>query len=109
MYETHLLERIGLFQINDSCKSIDITKDSKLLLATATTKGVKIFDTKNGDLLADIEVPGIVRKQVALSYSDKRFIVVTEDPMRQSSMKMYDLKEALDWGKDKKDGLLKPI
>ncbi len=49
MYNTFLMERIGLFQINDSCKSIDITKDSKYLLATATTKGVKIFDTSNGD------------------------------------------------------------
>jgi hypothetical protein len=49
MYNTFLMERIGLFQINDSCKSIDVTKDSKYLLATATTKGVKIFDTSNGD------------------------------------------------------------
>jgi hypothetical protein len=59
MYETHTLERVGLFQINDSCKSIDITKDSRLLLATANTKGVKIFSTKTGDLLADINTPGV--------------------------------------------------
>lgn len=62
MYNTFLLERVGLFQINDSCKSIDVTKDSKYLLATATTKGVKIFDTTNGDQVAEINVPGIVVK-----------------------------------------------
>lgn len=56
MYETEKLERIGLFQINDSCKYIDITKDSKYLLATATTRGVKIYNISNGDLIADIEV-----------------------------------------------------
>lgn len=49
MYNTYLLERTGLFQINDSCKSMDVTKDSKILLATATTIGVKIFDVQNGD------------------------------------------------------------
>ena len=62
MYETHQLERVGLFQINDSCKSIDVTKDSKYLLATANTKGVKIFSIKNGDLIADLNTPGIQRK-----------------------------------------------
>ena len=77
-----MLERVGLFQINDSCKSIDVTKDSKYLFATATTKGVKIFDCKNGDHLAEIETPGIVTKQVELSFSDKMFIVVFEDRNR---------------------------
>ena len=38
MYSTQMLNRVGLFQINDSCKSIDVTKDSKYLFATATTK-----------------------------------------------------------------------
>ena len=62
MYNTTMLERIGVFQIQDSCKSIDVTKDSKYLLATATTTGVKIFDTRNGDMLAEIPVPGIMCK-----------------------------------------------
>ena len=56
MYDTVSLERLGLFQINDSCKSIDISKDSKLLFATATTKGVKVFDTKTGDLLTELNL-----------------------------------------------------
>ena len=59
MYNTYLLERVGLFQIGDSCKSMDITKDSKLLLATATTKGVKVFDTTNGDQRCTVAISGI--------------------------------------------------
>ena len=80
MYNTYLLERVGLFQIGDSCKSIDVTKDSKLLLATATTKGIKCFDTTNGDLLAELAIPGLRQtKQVEISFSDKYFAVVYED------------------------------
>ena len=56
MYNTYLLERIGCFQIKDSCKSIDVTKDSKLLLAAATTVGIKIYDTSNGDQKAELKI-----------------------------------------------------
>ena len=76
MYNTYVLERVGLFQINDSCKCIDVTKDSKYLLATATTLGIKIFDVQNGDQLAEITVPGIMTNKVELSYSDKQFVVI---------------------------------
>lgn len=54
MYNTHLLDRVGLFQIQDSCKSIDVTKDSKYMLAAATISGIKIFDCTNGDLISFI-------------------------------------------------------
>ena len=53
-----------------------MSKDSKILLATATTIGVKIFDCQNGDQLAEIHVPGIVTTKVELSYSDKYFAVI---------------------------------
>lgn len=81
MYNTYLLERTGCFQIKDSCKSIAITKDSKLLLAAATTVGIKIYDTSNGDQKAELKIHGRVVKikQVELSFSDKYFIVVFED------------------------------
>jgi hypothetical protein len=49
---------------------MDVSKDSKLLLATAVTKGIKIFDTMNGDQVAEVPVPGIMTKFVELSYSD---------------------------------------
>ena len=56
MYNTHLLERVGCFQIKDSVKSIDVTKDSKYVLAAATTLGIKIFDTSNGDEVAVLQM-----------------------------------------------------
>jgi len=102
MYSTHLLDRVGLFQINDSCKSIDVTKDSKLLFATATTKGVKVFDCKNGDLLAEMTMPGIKTSQVELSYSDKQVLVVYEDKNRDTFIRIFNVKDVLEWGK--KDG-----
>lgn len=60
MYNTYMLERVGCFQIKDSCKSIDVTKDSKYLLAAATTVGVKVFDTSNGEQKAELKIQGIV-------------------------------------------------
>jgi len=107
MYETHLLERKGQFQINDSCKSIDVTTDSKYLLATANTRGVKIFSTKNGDLISDIITPGIQRKLVLLSYSNTKFIVVSEEPGKQSCIRIYDMKAALEWGTKRGDDVMK--
>ena len=94
MYNTHQLERVGLFQINDSCKSIDVTKDSKYLFATATTKGIKIFDCTNGDLVAEMDIPGIYVKQVELSFSDKQFAVVYEakgnNNQRESFIRVFN-------------------
>ena len=99
MYNTYLLERVGLFQIGDSCKSIDVTKDSKLLLATATTKGIKCFDTTNGDMLAELTIPGLRQtKQVELSYSDKYFAVVYED-MKGSQIRIFETATVLAFGK----------
>ena len=105
MYNTYLLERIGIFQINDSCKSIDVTKDSKYLLAAATTVGVKIYDTSNGDQLAEVPVNSMITKIVELSYSDKQFAVVTENKNSDDIIKIYNLKDCLQWGvKQGKDG-----
>jgi translation initiation factor 3 subunit I len=102
MYNTYLLERIGCFQIKDSCKSIDVTKDSKLLLAAATTVGIKIYDTSNGDQKAELKIQGrIVKiKQVELSFSDKYFIVVFED-CQESFMQIFDTKKVLNNGMSK--------
>ena len=59
MYNTYDCARIGVFNINEACKSIDVSKDSKWLLAAATTYGVHIFSTNDGELKAKVEVPGI--------------------------------------------------
>lgn len=110
MYKTYLLERVGCFQIADSCKSIDVTKDSKLLLAAATTKGIKIFDTSNGDQKAMLKIPGSVVKvkQVELSFSDKYFGVVYEN-LGESFLKIYDLKQVMANGMTEPTDAIKTI
>jgi len=95
MYNTKLMERIGIFQINDSCKYMDVTKDSKYMLAAAVTSGVKIFDVKTGDMVASLPVPGPYCKQVEMSFSDKYFITAYEDRDRQSYMRIYDFKKTI--------------
>jgi len=37
---------------------MDVTKDSKYMLAAAVTSGVKIYDVKTGDMVAHLPVPG---------------------------------------------------
>ena len=40
MYNTYDQARLGIFHIKEACKSFDLTKDSKYLIAAATTFGV---------------------------------------------------------------------
>jgi len=76
------------------------------LFATATTKGFKVFDTTNGDLVADITVPGVYIKTVELSYSDKEVLVIYEDRAKDSHIRVYKVKDILEWGKQ--DGSPEP-
>ena len=98
MYNTYLLERVGVFQIDDSCKCMDITKNSKYLLAAATTLGVKIFDTTNGDKVAEVPINAMITKFVELSFSDKYFAVICEDRGADDTIKIFKMQDALDWG-----------
>lgn len=49
---------MGIFHIKEACKSFDLTKDSKYLIAAATTFGVQIFKVIDGSLVCKLEVPG---------------------------------------------------
>jgi translation initiation factor 3 subunit I len=98
MYNTDMLDRVGLFQINDSCKSIDVTQDSKLLFATATTQGIKVFNCQNGDLVAEMAMPGIYTKKVCLSYSNDKFCVIYEDSRRENWIRVFTVKDTLEYG-----------
>ena len=49
--------RTGQFDVQSACTSIDITKDSKYLLATSVD-GVIIFNVKDGTTAASMSVPG---------------------------------------------------
>jgi len=59
----------------------------------------KCFDTTNGDMIADIVVPGVYIKFVQLSYSDKEVLVIYEDRNKDSYINIYKTKDVIDWGK----------
>ena len=61
-YDTFQLIRTGVFKVNEACRSIDITKDSKHLIVAATTVGLQIYDVQSGDRLANVQVPGVYSK-----------------------------------------------
>lgn len=56
MYNTFDLSRIGVFNIKEACKSIDVSKDSKWLLAGATTFGIFIYQVIDGTLVEKVPV-----------------------------------------------------
>lgn len=43
MYNTRDYSRIGVFDVQEACKSFNVSKDSKYLLAASTTHGFVIF------------------------------------------------------------------
>jgi hypothetical protein len=79
MFNTHQCERIGVFEIKESCKSIAVTKDSKYLIAAPTTKGIYVYSVSDGKLLKTVKVQCSFTKHVAMSYSDKQVLVIFED------------------------------
>ena len=52
MYRTYDCHRMGVFPVKEACKSIDLSKDCKWLLAAGTTKGVYVFSVEKGTLEA---------------------------------------------------------
>ena len=70
MYETFQLVRVGVFKVNEAVRSLDLTKDSKYMIAAATTVGLQFYDISNGRRLCEVKVPGVNSKMVALNYGD---------------------------------------
>lgn len=104
LYETAQLTRIGVFNIKESCRSIDVTKDSKYLFAAAATIGFNIYDVQTGKKILDIHVPGLNSKQVVLGYGDKQILCLYENE-KQSYIRIYDTQKVLSSsnGKDIKE------
>lgn len=57
MYNSYDCARIGVFYVREAIKSIDVTKDSKYLLAAGTTFGFCIFNTSNGEEIIRTAIP----------------------------------------------------
>lgn len=70
MYDTHQCVRTGVFDVQSACNSIDLTKDSKYLLATSVD-GAFIFNVADGSTAAKLTVPGNRKVQLGLNYGDK--------------------------------------
>lgn len=90
MYDTTQCVRTGIFEVKSACKSIDVTKDSKYVLATAVDVGVIIFNVKDGSIAARVEVPGIQANQVAIAFGDKQFLVLYQE-QKKSYIRVFDL------------------
>lgn len=56
MYDTFQCIRTGLFEVGDACRSIDVTKDSKYLIATSATEGFRVFNVANGKQVTKVNV-----------------------------------------------------
>ncbi len=96
MYNTYDCSRVGVFHVKEACKSCDVTKDSKYVLAAGTTFGFCIFDAHNGDELVrtTIPVPSIQTKHIEFAFGDQKFLIVY-DHSKKSYIRIYDFKAAL--------------
>ena len=94
MYDTTQLVRIGVFNVKEACRSIDITKDSKWLITAATTVGFHIYDVSNGKIKATVNVPGLFSKQVSLAFGDQ-ILMCLYDNEKRSYIRLYDMPSIL--------------
>lgn len=101
MYSTYDCTRIGVFKVKEAVKSIDVSKDTKYLLAAATTFGYCIFNATTGEMLRRFEIPveNIQTKWIEFALGDKEFLVVY-DHKKRSYIRIQDLKSALEGEKN---------
>ena len=93
-YHTSDCHRLRVFQIGDACKSIDLTKDAKVLVASSTTNGLIFFDVESGKKIGTVKVPSIQTKYVEFSFSDKQVLVVSED-RGKSTVRIYSTEQCI--------------
>lgn len=94
MYETFQLVRVGVFKIGEACRSIDLTKDSKYMIAAATTVGVQFYDTSSGRRVCEVKVPGVNSKLVSLSFGDTQ-VMCLYDHEKRSYIRVFNVAECL--------------
>jgi WD40 repeat protein len=96
MYSTFDCSRVGVFNVKEAIKSIDVSKDTKYLLAAATTFGYCIFDVMTGTMLSKFQLPmqNIQTKHVEFSFGDQQVMVVY-DSAKRSYIRIQDFESAL--------------
>lgn len=93
VYDTYQCIRTGQFDVQSSCASIDVTKDSKYVLATSVD-GVIVFNVRDGTRVASIHVPGSRKIQVQLAFGDKQFFLIYMDK-KVTAIRVYDLAQVI--------------
>lgn len=93
MYDTYQCVRTGQFDVLSACNSIDVTKDSKYVLATCVD-GVIVFNVADGSIAAKLNVPGNLKTHVKLSFGDKQFLLIYVDK-KITYIRIYDLNQVL--------------
>ena len=63
VYDTFQCVKTGQYMVNSACTSIDVTKDSRYLLATSVD-GVIVFNVADGSRVANLVAPGNRKVQV---------------------------------------------
>lgn len=96
MYDTYQCIRAGQFDVASACTSIDVTKNSKYVLATSVD-GVIVFNVSDGTVAARINVPGNRKIQVKLSYGEKYFFLIFMDK-QVTYINIYDFQQVINSG-----------
>jgi WD40 repeat protein len=96
MYNTYDCARVGVFSVKEAIKSIDVSKDSKYVLAAGVTFGFCIYNLMNGDELARVSltVKNIQTKHVEFALGDGKFLIVF-DHAKRSYIHIFNFKDAL--------------
>jgi WD40 repeat protein len=96
MYNTYDCARVGVFNVKEAIKSMDVTKDSRYVLAAGVTFGFCIYNTLNGEELIRTQVPvrNIQTKHIEFAQGDQQFLILY-DHNKRSYIRVYDFKKAL--------------
>jgi endonuclease V-like protein UPF0215 family len=72
MYNTYDCSRVGVFNVKEAIKSMDVTKDTKYVLTAGTTFGFCIFNALDGKELVrtTIPIPSIQAKHIEFAFGD---------------------------------------
>lgn len=82
--------------MQSACNSIDVTKDSRYVLATSES-GVVVFNVKDGTKAAEFTIPGYRKMQVTLAYGDTKFLVIYME-RKTTFIRIYELANVLAGG-----------
>ena len=76
-----------------------MTKDSRILVASSTTKGLLFFDVESGEKVGHVKIPSNQTKYTELSYFNEFVLVVSEDKSK-STVRIYRMKDCIPGGED---------